>query len=203
MEQRSPEWHEARKGKLTASVFGAAAGLGPQSRQQAWRRIVGIEDFEDHAALQWGVDHEQIALAAYQLERAGAAPIVAVGFVPHPVHDWLGCSPDGLVGDDGLVEIKCPFSQQLYEGVPPYYMAQMQGQMEVTGREWCDFVVWTPTQWSEQRVYRSEEYWDWMHLLLADFWMWVVAKCEPPRGRRPQAADIPYARLGPKKIHLS
>lgn len=189
--QRTKEWFKEREGKLTASMFAQAAGLGPGSRQQAWRRLFNIEVFTGNEATQWGEDHESDALAAYHAlhMEAGTSPDL-VGFMVHPDLPWLGCSPDLLVGDKGLGEIKCPFSQELYLEIPPHYMAQVQGQLQVTKREWCDFICWTPERMSVQRIQRSDEYWDWLHLQLADFWSWVVAEIEPPRSKKPKAPAV-------------
>jgi putative phage-type endonuclease len=186
--QKSPEWFKEREGKLTASSFGAAAGLGPGSRQQAWRRHFGLEVFTGNEATQWGEDKEPVARTEYMLR---VNPNVAeVGFVPHPSMEWLGASPDLLIDGDGLGEIKCPFMQKFYDEIPPYYMAQMQGQLQITDRQWCDFIIWTPDAMSVQRVYRSNEYWDWLHLRLADFWCWVQAGIEPPREKKPALPKI-------------
>lgn len=87
-------------------------------------------------------------------------------------------------------EIKCPHSQQIYPEIPPYYMAQMQGLMEIADRSWCDFIVWTPERLSIRRVFRSAEYWDWLHLRLASFWSYVQAQCEPPRAKRETPPDV-------------
>lgn len=184
-QQRTEQWFKDREGKLTASSFAAAAGIGPGSRQQAWRRHFGLEVFEGNAATDWGTDNEPNAISAYcchHVERD--VGVSMVGFVPHPTLAWIGCSPDLLVGGEGLGEIKCPMSQELYGDIPPYYMAQMQGQMEITQREWCDFIVWTPNVMSVQRVVRSESYWQWLYIRLAEFWMYVEAGLEPPRMKR-------------------
>jgi putative phage-type endonuclease len=186
--QRSPEWFKEREGKLTASMFGQAAGLGPGSRQQAWRRMFGLETFTGNEATDWGEKYEPVALDAYKVATGFAVELA--GFIPHPTMAWLGCSPDLLVDTDGLGEIKCPFNQAIYPEIPPYYMAQMQGQMQVTQRKWCDFICWTPAEMSIQRVHRSDEYWDWLHLQLADFWTWFIAEVEPPRQKKPKIPAI-------------
>lgn len=198
--QRSAEWFKERQGKLTASMFGAAAGLGPGSRQQAWRRFFNLEVFQGNEATDWGEKHEPVALDAYKVATGEVAELV--GFVPHPTLPWLGGSPDFLVGSTGLGEIKCPFNQELYPEIPPYYMAQMQGQLQVTGREWCDFVCWTPALMSVRRVHRSNEYWDWLHLRLADFWSWIVAEVEPPREKKPKPPAIQITVDPEKLFHL-
>lgn len=181
--QRTEQWFKDREGKLTASAFGQAAGLGPGSRQQLWRRLMGMEVFEGNPATDWGEEHEDDAIATYQhFEQAESVELV--GFMSHPTMDWLGCSPDFLVGTDGMGEVKCPVTQIVYPEIPVYYMAQMQGQMQVANRQWCDFVVWTPNELSIRRVARSDEFWDWMHLRMADFWTWVCARIEPPREKK-------------------
>lgn len=181
--QRSPEWFKEREGKLTASNFGQAAGLGPGSRQQLWRRLLKLEHFHGNEATDWGEKYEPVALAEYAALDPGL-DIHMDGFVRHKDYEWLGGSPDFLVGASGMGEIKCPYSQIVYAEIPPHYMAQMQGLMQVCDRDWCDFVVWTPEVMSVQRVHRSNEYWDWLHLHIADFWSWVVAQIEPPRSKK-------------------
>jgi predicted phage-related endonuclease len=97
--------------------------------------------------MQWGKDTEAEARAAYGL--FCDAPLTQVGLVLHPTIDQAGASPDGLVGDDGLVELKCPNTSTqietlLGEKVPEKYILQMQFQMACTGRQWCDFVSYDP-----------------------------------------------------------
>lgn len=190
--QRNEAWFKAREGKLTASMFAGACGLGPGSRQQAWRRVLGLETFEGNAATDWGTENEPVALESYKaIGVRKDTEITLTGFVVHPEHEWLGASPDLLIGSTGLGEIKCPASQKLYEEVPPYYLCQVQGQLEVTKREWCDFIVWTPEAMSITRIQRSPVYWQWMYERLAEFWMYVVAEVEPPRMKREPAPVIP------------
>lgn len=187
--QRSEAWFKEREGKLTASTFGQACGLGPGSRQQLWRKMMGLEPaFEGNSATDWGTESEPKALQAYASSRI--VDIETVGFIAHPELKWLGGSPDLLADNDGMGEIKCPFGQEIYPDVPAYYMAQMQGLMEITGRAWCDFIVWTPQRMSVRRITRSTEYWRWMHLQLAQFWMYYQAQCEPPRMKRETPPNI-------------
>lgn len=203
-EQRTADWYAAREGKLTASMFAAAAGIGPGSRQQAWRRILGREDVYENEAMNWGTENEPVALSAYcDRFRLGEDGIELTGFVVHPEHEWLGCSPDLLIDSDGLGEIKCPASKKVYPDVPPYYMAQMQGQMEITDRAWCDFIVWTPTILSVRRVERCADYWAWMHERLAEFWMYVVAQTPPPRAKRATPPDTAHLVGKETKIYLN
>lgn len=184
-QQRTEQWFKDREGKLTASMFAAAAGIGPTSRQAAWRRFFKLETFDGNEATDWGEAHEATALAEYKARHAQNSTLTMSGFVTHAELSWIGCSPDVLINFTGLGEVKCPFSQQLYESIPLYYMAQMQGQMEVCNRDWCDFIVWTPEQMSIERVVRSRDYWQWMYERLAEFWIYVEAGLEPPRAKRP------------------
>jgi hypothetical protein len=119
----------------------------------------------DTAAMAWGRDQEAAAAALYA-DRTGAQ-VEEIGFVRHP-HLEAGCSPDGLIDWDGLIEIKCPFNpinhvETLEGGVPAEHIAQIQGQMWVTGRTWCDFVSFDPRmpprlQLYVQRVDRDPAY---------------------------------------------
>jgi hypothetical protein len=92
------------------------------------------------------------------------------------------------VGGRGLLEIKCPVTD-VYLEVPPYYMAQVQGQLEVTDREWCDFMVWRPRYSTLQRIVRSERYWLWLEPRLAEFWAYVMADVPPPRLKKREFPD--------------
>ncbi|MGF6149024.1 lambda exonuclease family protein, partial [Kingella potus] len=98
-------------------------------------------------AMQHGTDTEPQARAAYMLETGN--DVAETGFIPHPGIAMSGASPDGLIGADGLIEIKCPNTAThidfLRSGRPkPQYLAQMQWQMACTGRQWCDFVSYDP-----------------------------------------------------------
>ena len=199
-QQRTEQWFKDREGKLTASMFAAAAGIGPTSRQAAWRRFFKLETFDGNEATDWGEKHEADALREYKARVWPDANLTMSGFVVHPELPWLGCSPDVLVGNTGLGEVKCPYSQELYEAIPPYYMAQMQGQMEIANRDWCDFIVWTPNQMSVQSVTRCRDYWQWMYERLAEFWIYVEAGLEPPRAKRPTPPNTDHL-LGIKTIH--
>ena len=153
IEQRTDEWFAARLGKVTASRVadvmaktktGYSASRDNYMAQLVVERITGerAESFTN-AAMQWGTDQEPFARAAY--EAAKDVMVEEEGFVPHPTIQMAGASPDGLVNDDGLVEIKCPNTATQIEtlltgAIPSKYVAQMQFQMACTGRAWCDFV---------------------------------------------------------------
>lgn len=157
MEQGSKEWLQARAGRVTASRVadivaktksGPAASRANYMAQLICERLTGspVEGFKS-AAMQWGTDMEPLARAAYE-DRHGVL-VVETGFVPHPTLAMAGASPDGLVGEDGLVEIKCPetathLDTLLSGSVPGRYEIQMLWQMACTGRAWCDFVSFDP-----------------------------------------------------------
>lgn len=173
--QGSPEWHAIRLGKVTASRVAdviAKTKNGPAASRKNYMAELVIERLTGHvadgytsAAMQWGTDTEPQARLAYELHRN--TDVVQVGFIHHPHIADSGASPDGLVGDDGLVEIKCPQSathmETLDSGiVPAKYITQMQWQMACTGRGWCDFVSFdprfpAPMQFFVKRVERDDE----------------------------------------------
>jgi len=153
MDQGTEEWFTIRIGKVTASRVadviaktktGYSATRDNYMAQLVCERLTGQkgESFSN-AAMQHGTDTEPLARAAY--EAFQDILVDEVGFVPHPSIIMAGASPDGLVGDDGLLEIKCPntathIETLLSQSVPGKYNTQMQFQMACTGRQWCDFV---------------------------------------------------------------
>lgn len=154
IEQGSPEWFALRAGKVTASkvsdVMSAitTAGYKNYLADLVVERLTGnkTESFTN-AAMQWGVDQEPIARAEYEVKTGNFVDQIA--FVDHPTIVNFGCSPDGLVGDDGLIEIKCPntathIDYVMQDKVPTKYIPQIQCQLAVTGRKWCDFVSFDP-----------------------------------------------------------
>ena len=158
MEQRTDDWFAARLGKVTASSLykvlaktktGYGADRGNYMTQLVLERVTNSKaDSYTNAAMQWGIDQEPFARAAYEA-KAGVM-VDEVAFVQHPTIDAAGASPDGLVGNDGMVEIKCPDSKTALEcwlsdsPVEGKYFAQMQWQMRCADRAWCDYVVFDP-----------------------------------------------------------
>jgi putative phage-type endonuclease len=157
MEQRSNEWFAARLGKVTASRVadviaktktGYSTSRDNYMAQLVCERMTGTQaESYNNAAMQWGTDQEPLARAAY--EAAADVLVDEIGFVVHPTIVNAGASPDGLVGDVGLIEIKCPntathIDTMLTDKVPAKYITQMQWQMATTGRKWCDFVSFDP-----------------------------------------------------------
>jgi YqaJ-like viral recombinase domain len=184
--QRSEDWYAARLGKATASRFEDAIATKKQTEKQKKDNLPGdpmqaqldyltelvverltqqpIQRFQN-AAMTWGTEQEPAARAAY--ERITGRIVEETGFV---AHDTLmaGCSPDGLVDWDGLIEIKCPYNsavhiETLLNGMPTDHIPQVQGQMWITGREWCDFVSYDPRMPAElqlhvQRIQRDPSF---------------------------------------------
>lgn len=155
--QGGAEWKAARCGRVTASRIAdlmakTKAGWGA-SRANYMAELVAerltstpAERYTNHA-MSWGNEHEAEARELYAF--TVGVDVTEVGFVPHPSIAMTGASPDGLVGQDGLVEIKCPNTATHIEtllggSVPGKYALQMQWQMECTGRLWCDFVSYDP-----------------------------------------------------------
>ena len=164
--QGNEAWKEARLGYLTAS---AVADILPSYKKDKTGKItktykaetrrrrmgkilaerVRMKPLDDRktASMEWGTEHEDDARDAYWI-KTGEVPELA-GFLHHPDVPYLGASPDGLIGTDGLIEIKCPdpdtHMMYIMDGVPPEkYRPQMILQLLVTGRKWCDFVSYDP-----------------------------------------------------------
>lgn len=174
IKQGTPEWHAARLGRVTASRVAdimATTKSGPAASRKNYmmellcQRLTGNrEESYINAAMQRGTDLEPFARIAYEAHHC--TDVVEVGFVLHPKIEWFGASPDGLVGDHGLIEIKCPNTAQhvdfLRDRKPDgKYIWQMHAQMACTGREWCDFVSYDDRmpeqlQFAGVRIFRDD-----------------------------------------------
>jgi len=155
MEQRSEEWFQARLGKVTASRVadilakiksGESASRRNYKIQLVSERLTGEkQETYINQAMQDGIDREFYARERY-VQQFGE--VEEVGFVKHPTLE-AGASPDGMVGEDGILEIKCPMGSThtetlMTQDVPSRYVPQIQFQLLVTGRKWCDFVSYNP-----------------------------------------------------------
>lgn len=159
MEQRSEAWLQVRAGKITSTSFptmanGRAATIESLCRKAASQRLSGKpeEGGYTNAAMDNGIAMEDVARRAYEVDQF--VHVRQVGFIE--LDEYIGVSPDGLVGDDGGVEIKCP--QQTthldylldrtgakdLKWIPSKYRWQIQGALWVTGRQWWDFVSYYP-----------------------------------------------------------
>lgn len=167
MEQRSADWFAARSGKVTASSLykvmatvksGEAADRRNYRAQLIAERLTGQpqESGFSNAAMQWGTETEPQARAMYAFETN--ATVQEVGFVDHPTIEGFGASPDGLVGEYGLVEIKCPNTATHLDtlrgaAIDRKYILQMHGQMLCTGSVWCDFASFDPRLPDEMQLH--------------------------------------------------
>lgn len=136
---------------ITASKVGGILGLSPyQSRADVLRAVVraqvGAEkEFHGNQLTQWGLDHELDAITAFEQHAKVLTHGYQSSFV-HPDYPWLSATPDALLGDDALIEIKCPPERARYTHVDqrPDYEAQIRVQLECTGRTYGTLVVWKP-----------------------------------------------------------
>jgi putative phage-type endonuclease len=186
LEQRSDEWFAVRCGKVTASRVsdviaktksGWGASRANYMAQLIAERLTGeVADSYSNSAMQWGIDHEDEARVAYEFYEN--AKVQEIGFVRHQDLE-SGASPDGLVGDDGLIEIKCPntathIQTLLDQKIPQKYETQMLWQMECTERKWCDFVSFDPRMPEDLKGYvkrfeRDDKRLDEIRTMVADF----------------------------------
>lgn len=166
MEQKTEEWFQARLGKVTASRVAdviAKTKTGYSASRENYMAQLVVERLTNtqaesftNAAMQWGTDQEPFARAAYEVKMG--VMVEETGLVDHPSIPMAGASPDGLVGEDGLVEIKCPntathIDTLLTQTVPAKYITQMQFQMACTGRQWCDFVSFDPRMPQKAQIF--------------------------------------------------
>ena len=174
MEQGTPEWLSVRLGKATASKIadimartktGVSASRANYHAQLVAERLTGFAtDFFVSPAMQHGSDTEAAARDAYQI--LALCSVAEIGFADHPTIPMAGASPDGLVGDDGLVEIKCPNTAAHIAtlrggGIADKYRKQMLWQMACTQRAWCDFASFDPRlpeamRLHVQRIHRDD-----------------------------------------------
>ena len=210
-QRNSPKWFKARQYRITALRFGLVKRLKiASSPTNLVLQILGVKTFKPTTAMQWGIEHEEIALQEYMKHQHShdhsGLFVCASGVHISTTHPFLGASPDGCVYDPhadepyGFLEIKCPYSQRekmpveacssatfccrLQEGGMerptlklnhPYY-AQIQGQMAIGGRKWCDFVVYTLKGISVERIPFDLSYWEKILLpKLEEFWYKCVA----------------------------
>lgn len=164
--QGSPEWFALRVGKVTASRVadvtaktktGWGASRANYMAELIAERLTGVTaPSYTNAAMQWGTETEPQARAAYSFHTN--ADVSEIGFVDHGSIPMTGASPDGLIGDDGLIELKCPntathIDTLLGDEIDGKYIKQMQWQMACTGRKWCDFVSFDPRMPETMRLF--------------------------------------------------
>jgi putative phage-type endonuclease len=203
MEQRTPEWHAARAGRVTASNAGALLGLSPHtSEADGFRRLVrsmhGFDsEFVGNVATEYGTFHEDGALAEYKMETGN--DVEPLAFATHS--DWLGAVTGGLIGDHGILEIYCPYGQRdkkppefkAIDDLPQIY-AKMQIQMLCTGRDYGTFYQWSQHGTQVKIVCRSKQWLDENLVELYDIWL-RAKKADPADfvGPKRQEYDTPEA----------
>ena len=176
--QGTDEWKIEKLGHVSAGSVSdiLAKGKGGESKMREsykWRivteRLTGqIQESFSNDAMLWGVETEEQARTTYELTYG--VTVDQTGFVKHPTMQWVGASPDGMIGTDGLIEIKCPHTKTHLQTLevakaPAVYIPQMQMQMWTMNRSWCDFVSYDPRlphnlQFFCIRVNRDQEYID-------------------------------------------
>lgn len=178
-EQRSEEWFKLRRGMLTASDAATALGENPYEKPDALvLKKCGLgKKFTGNAATQWGQKYEDEARDIYCAKYNEV--VHEIGVCPHPVHKFLGGSPDGISETGKLVEIKCPLRREIKPEVPSYYMPQLQLCMEILDLDEAVFIQYKPEaltwpkpaefvlvnvkrdrQWFEEKLPIMRAFWD-------------------------------------------
>ncbi|WP_208442561.1 lambda exonuclease family protein, partial [Bartonella raoultii] len=174
------EWFQARLGKVTASniynILSKTAKGTPTSKYEDYKikliteRLTGqTSPYYETEDMRWGIENEEDALREYAF--IYDTQVTQCGFIQHPIIKMAGASPDGLIDEDGLIEIKCPRSTNhmrfiIDNEIKPEYLAQMQFQMACTGRKWCDFISYDPRFTGDKshlrmkikRIYRDDKH---------------------------------------------
>jgi putative phage-type endonuclease len=183
--QRTPEWKQWRGQRLTASVFGSAAGHNPYQSPQQLLKTLLWEDFQGNPATQHGTLNEPVAADVYERYMCRTTDSVFRFLYPGLIicesQPWIGVSADGIVEQTHrisrkktrfLLEIKCPYYKKSYDYIPHYYYDQIQGVMAVLGLPFCDFVVWNKEETQIRRFKFEKTYWEnELYPALRDFYM--------------------------------
>ena len=183
MKPGSEEYRQATKTLITASDFAAACGLNPyMSRKALWEKKVNgaIKPMND--AMKRGIEDEPKAVEWFK-NVTGLPVTYPVEFCRSDRYPMYGCTPDSIVGLYSLLEIKRPYS--VYSDIPIYYLTQIVGQMEITGKAYCYFLAWTP---EEQKLWHVDGYenmaWLWMLPYLEEMLGYIQEKKNPPRFKK-------------------
>lgn len=172
IEQGSPEWLNLRVGVVTASRFKDVLAKGAGKTRLSYMRELAAEiitgepqESYSNQYMEWGNEQEPIARAMYELDTASIVEQVTIILNDECI---AGYSPDGLVGENGIIEIKCPKTTTQIETylsgkMPSIHKAQVQGGLWVSEREWCDFISFDPrintdSKYFIERIYRDESY---------------------------------------------
>jgi putative phage-type endonuclease len=164
--QGSPEWFAQRLGKVTASRIkdvmakgktGEASTRATYRAQLVAERLSGkVAEGFTTASMKWGTDCEPLARAAYEAETGNL--VTEVAMIEHPTIKMAGASPDGLIGKEGGIEVKCPETKThidtiLSDKAPSEYVLQMQWQMACAGMKWVDFISFDPRMPSDMQLF--------------------------------------------------
>jgi putative phage-type endonuclease len=161
-EQRSPEWYELRRKILTASSLASALDKCHfTSRDELLYDKIVEKPYVGNEITEWGVKYEDVAIMFY--EELYNVHVLDFGLIPHPEFDIFGASPDGICDDTGndeyigrMVEIKCPPKRKFTKTVPPHYLMQVQGQLEVCDLDECDFFQVKLEEYDSKEDYLSD-----------------------------------------------
>jgi len=204
VEQRSPEWFQQRKGRVTGSNVAAILGDDPyRTADDVLRSMVrdyhGVEsEFPDNPAMAWGRSNEANAIGLFGLSTG--LDVQKCGFFPY--EDWLGASPDGLIGDDTILEFKCPYGIRNKPAPVPFkrldqthYFGQIQIEILATGRNKAIFAQWTPNGEYVEHVNQDQ---DWLNENLPKlraFYDRYLSEIDNPIHLEPKRREINTPRL--------
>lgn len=203
-EQRSPEWFHQRKGRVTGSNVAAILGDDPyRTADDVLRAMVrdyhGVEsEFPDNPAMAWGRANEANAIGLFELSTG--YEVQKCGFFPY--EDWLGASPDGLIGDDMVLEFKCPFGLRSKPAPVPFkrldqthYAGQVQIEMLCAGRTKAIFAQWSPHGEYVETVHRDQAWLDFNLPELRKFYDLYLSELDNPAHLEPKRKEINTPRL--------
>jgi putative phage-type endonuclease len=203
-EQRTPEWFNQRKGRVTGSNVAAILGDDPyRAADDVLRAMVrdyhGVEsEFPDNPAMARGRANEANAIGLFELSTG--LDVKKCGFFPY--NDWLGASPDGLIGDDTILEFKCPYGIRNKPAPVPFkrldqthYYGQIQIEMLASGRTKAIFAQWTPHGEYVEHVKKDQAWLDFYLWELRSFYDLYLSELKNPEHLEPKRREINTPRL--------
>lgn len=199
IKQNTPEWFAMRRGRITASIVGAILGVAPyMTREEALRRMVrdyhnAESEFTGNVATQYGQTHEPLARLDFEMDSGRTTQDGGIFLF----EDWAAASPDALLGEDGLLEIKCPYGIR-NDNPPsfkklsdqPHYYAQIQFQLYCSKREFCYFYQWSQHGSKQENVFISEEWLDKNIPILKQFHAMYLEEINNPEHLEPKLKTI-------------